>query len=271
MTFSSILAAADFRRQPDPALVSGQRLARITGGTLHVLHCQEDPIPAGSAQASELPPGTEMRIRSGTPDQAIAEESAAVSADVIVLGARIRRSPVEGLLGTTAERVIRASRVPCLISNATLPETPGRILLALDRSAPARQAFRICTSLVGDLTAHAGAVVRVHLLTVSAYAQTGRRGVRFVDLPQYAEKLQAAAPKAAVTHSLLSAALPAEGILSYLDGFGADLVIMGTHGSGFLGRLLMGSVAQHVAREACVPLLLVPPRRGAGRNRLQSL
>ncbi len=36
-----------------------------------------------------------------------------------------------------------------------------------------------------------------------------------------------------------------------------DLLVMGTHGHGVLGRALMGSVAQAVVSEANVPVLLV--------------
>ena len=37
----------------------------------------------------------------------------------------------------------------------------------------------------------------------------------------------------------------------------AQLVVMGTHGHGLLGRALMGSVAQNVVTESEVPVLLV--------------
>ena len=37
----------------------------------------------------------------------------------------------------------------------------------------------------------------------------------------------------------------------------ADLIVMGTHGHGFLGRVFMGSVSQNVVQGAEVPVLLV--------------
>lgn len=37
----------------------------------------------------------------------------------------------------------------------------------------------------------------------------------------------------------------------------ADLIVIGTHGRSGIGRLLMGSVAENVARGASVPVLLV--------------
>lgn len=40
---------------------------------------------------------------------------------------------------------------------------------------------------------------------------------------------------------------------------GADVIVMGTHGRGGVKRLLMGSVAERVLREATVPVLIVRP------------
>ncbi len=37
----------------------------------------------------------------------------------------------------------------------------------------------------------------------------------------------------------------------------ADMIVMGTHGHGLIGRAIMGSVAQRVVTEADVPVLLV--------------
>jgi len=43
---------------------------------------------------------------------------------------------------------------------------------------------------------------------------------------------------------------------------GADLVVMSTHGRGALGRLWLGSVADHLIRHLGVPILLVRPGKG---------
>jgi nucleotide-binding universal stress UspA family protein len=40
---------------------------------------------------------------------------------------------------------------------------------------------------------------------------------------------------------------------------GADLVVMATHGRGAIGRLWLGSVADHVVRHVAIPVLLVRP------------
>jgi nucleotide-binding universal stress UspA family protein len=49
----------------------------------------------------------------------------------------------------------------------------------------------------------------------------------------------------------------AVGILKAAKDDKAHMIIMGTHGHGVLGRILMGSVAQRVVAESDTPVLLV--------------
>jgi nucleotide-binding universal stress UspA family protein len=50
---------------------------------------------------------------------------------------------------------------------------------------------------------------------------------------------------------------PATTILAVAKSWGADLIAMSTHGRSGLGRLLFGSVAEHVLRHADVPVFLM--------------
>ncbi len=52
---------------------------------------------------------------------------------------------------------------------------------------------------------------------------------------------------------------PGESIVSAAEAEGADLVVVGTHGRGTIGRLLLGSVSDHVVRNASCPVLVVRP------------
>ena len=50
---------------------------------------------------------------------------------------------------------------------------------------------------------------------------------------------------------------PAFAIAAYAKAEGIDLIVMGTHGRGMMGRVLMGSVAEKVVRIAACPVLTV--------------
>jgi nucleotide-binding universal stress UspA family protein len=51
----------------------------------------------------------------------------------------------------------------------------------------------------------------------------------------------------------------ADEIVAYADRVSADLIVMGTHGRTGIRRVLLGSVAEQVLRQARCPLLIVPP------------
>jgi nucleotide-binding universal stress UspA family protein len=53
---------------------------------------------------------------------------------------------------------------------------------------------------------------------------------------------------------------PADEIVRYAREIHADIIVAGTHGRGGMSRLLMGSVAEHVVRNAPCPVLVVRPR-----------
>ena len=66
-----------------------------------------------------------------------------------------------------------------------------------------------------------------------------------------------------VSHSLLVDNRPtldsiAEQLQKAADEYGADLVVLGTHGRGGFKRLLLGSVAETFVRLSSRPVLLVP-------------
>lgn len=53
---------------------------------------------------------------------------------------------------------------------------------------------------------------------------------------------------------------PEKEIVSMAEEWGAEMIVMGTHGRSGLLHALMGSVAEHVLRKSKVPVLVVPNR-----------
>jgi nucleotide-binding universal stress UspA family protein len=54
-----------------------------------------------------------------------------------------------------------------------------------------------------------------------------------------------------------------ESIVEAAEAEGADLIVVGTHERGAVGRLFLGSVSDHVVRHARCPVLVVRPTRVA--------
>ena len=53
---------------------------------------------------------------------------------------------------------------------------------------------------------------------------------------------------------------PGDMIVSAAEAERVDMVLVGSHGRGAVGRLFLGSVSEHVVRHAPCPVLVVRPR-----------
>jgi nucleotide-binding universal stress UspA family protein len=64
------------------------------------------------------------------------------------------------------------------------------------------------------------------------------------------------APTGGITTST-AIGTPVDRILDYVDHEHIDMIIIGTHGRGAVGHLLLGSVAERIVRRSPVPVLTV--------------
>lgn len=76
------------------------------------------------------------------------------------------------------------------------------------------------------------------------------------------EQIRPANPKIPVSHVMLEGD-PAGEIVRYAADAGADVIVIGTHGRTGVDRLMMGSVAEKVMRDAPCSVLVVKLPKGA--------
>jgi nucleotide-binding universal stress UspA family protein len=133
-----------------------------------------------------------------------------------------------------------------------------RILHPTDFSEQANNAFQVACALAQT---YAAKVTVMHVLDMSAAPMVN--GVMpEVIAPardEVRDKLvRIPAPDAAVeVDHVLAEGLPAREIVKVAQDTGCDLIVMGAHGRGFLGRLILGNVAEGVVRKATCPVLTV--------------
>jgi nucleotide-binding universal stress UspA family protein len=135
--------------------------------------------------------------------------------------------------------------------------TPVRTILhPTDFSPNSRPAFELACSLARDYGAR---LVLLHVLSpLTIASESGTVTVEPPDTGRAAgeelEALRADLPGLRVDRFLRDGAA-ADEIVRLAGEVGCDLVVMGTHGRTGLRRLLMGSVAEEVARKAPCPVL----------------
>jgi len=156
-----------------------------------------------------------------------------------------------------------------------------RVLVAVDGSPTSRRAFRLAVDLAAH---HRAKLFALHVIDERAIGM-GLSASGYV-APAYVEGLIDALRSAgrrilaAAQKSARAAGQPLQGLLIESLGEGvahtilhearkvrADLIVLGTHGRRGFARVVMGSDAETVVREARVPVLLVrtPARRTAKR------
>ncbi len=135
------------------------------------------------------------------------------------------------------------------------------ILHPTDFSPPSEHAFHLACALARDQHAR---LVALHVLEQPVIAYSGVAMAppipppadQMTALRAQLDQLQAPFPGLEVEHRLLEGA-PVTAILQVADELKCDLIVMGTHGRTGLGRMLMGSVAEQVLRNAKGPVLTV--------------
>jgi nucleotide-binding universal stress UspA family protein len=112
---------------------------------------------------------------------------------------------------------------------------------------------------------HAVAIAESHRasLTVVYVSTSGQEPDREFWRGQL-EQIRPANPAISVNHIFLEGD-PATEIVRYTQDAGIDLVVMGTHGRTGIERLVLGSVAERVLRDAPCSVLVVKMPRGQKR------
>lgn len=213
---------------------------------------------------------------------AIASYARDREAALVVMSPRARSGVGRALAGSVSEQVIRRAGVPVLLAHpdAEPADVAGRggfrrILVPLDGS---EHAETILESAVGVADGPHASFVLLHVVAPELSYDLGFSSFVPEDEPLSPWREDVAAEG---TLEMLDAALyllergfdvetriawsarPGEAITEVAGQVGADLVAIATHGRGWLGRLLFGSVTRSVLQHADGPVLVACPGRTA--------
>jgi nucleotide-binding universal stress UspA family protein len=212
----------------------------------------------------------DLAVGVGAAHRVLDAERRRYSPDLVVVGATARRG---GLLGSTAERVARTSPVPVLVVRGELAMPPRRVVAPVDLSMLSGDGFRYGLDIVRRL-AEGDEPTIVALFAIGyldpMFREMRQRRGTVEEMTALAEQrleqhVEQHRPRAPLVIERKVALGPArEEILGEAKNGRADLVVMATHGHGGYQRMLLGSVAATIVREAPCSVLLVPPSAAFG-------
>lgn len=177
------------------------------------------------------------------------------------------------LMGSVAQQVLHMTPVPLLLVRAGHNNTGQHVLtyrkicVTLDGSPFAEQALERAKPLAAALDAELVLVGVGPGIGDSSLADAGitpmwmlaEQEATHIQLGNYLQRqtrrLEAEGLR---TYARFVHGVPATEILRVGTEEQADLIVMATHGHSGLTRLFLGSVAQEVMRNACLPVMLVP-------------
>lgn len=217
----------------------------------------------------------QLDLTMGAPDSEIASIAEKRKADLIIMGTHGRTGLQHLLLGSTAERVVRASKVAVMTIRepkpdeaATQTDKPSaevaRVLCPVDFSDASSAAMLYAADLARGLNAE---LHLVHVWTPMVYtsapeAFTLNPGLLEEIRHDIGKRLEALGVSVAGTtlkvRTTVAEGIPYKEISNTAEHVRADLIVMGTHGRTGFEHFLLGSVAERVLRTATRPVITVP-------------
>jgi nucleotide-binding universal stress UspA family protein len=317
MQIDRILCPVDFSEFSAPALERAIQLGKWFEARVEVFHVVPFLVPAGVGlpyfpappevtgslrEQAELEVAKlvepllgegvaiETKVVEGEPWRVIEQEAAALPADLLVMGTHGRGGLEHLLLGSVTEKVLRRTSCPVLtVGHVPAHARPGslfrRILCAADLTRASDHTLDVAVSMASENGA------RITLLHV-VESLPGENAAHFLAGPEMGHLRRELVEQA---HTQLKQAInelgadfceirervatgaPWSEILRAADEMDADLIVMGAHTRGAVGRMFFGSTSSHVVRRAVCPVLVVqeikkagPPKRAADARRVLS-
>jgi nucleotide-binding universal stress UspA family protein len=215
-----------------------------------------------------------LELREGEPVECITTLADDFSAQLVVAGAHGERAGLLEGLGSTADRLVRASARPVMLVTQPRLTTPRHVLVPLDKADDAPGALSWASTLSQSVGAR---VTAIHVATGGAAsgalaALAVVSGVSPADATapliasdksdRWLETAVSAGVPTDLARSEVVVGEPTLEILAAAKRLDADLIVMARRAAGNLRRAVLGSVVAGVLRGASCPVLVVPEESG---------
>lgn len=191
--------------------------------------------------------------------------------DLIIIATRGNTGVKHLALGSTAERVVRYSSCPVLVTHGAKlsGELPGfrRILAPVDFSDCSMQGLAYAKAFARHFKSKITLLNSVHFPYYVASDEYARydlpRLMQHADIfarDQMRDLLEKTDWDGLEVETSLQTGHPGQQICEHARDSDVDLIVISTHGSTGLTHMVLGSVAEYVVRHAHCPVLVVPAR-----------
>lgn len=201
-----------------------------------------------------------LEVRFGRPVRVLEAVASDHDAGLIVLGGKRHSALGRWLAGSTAHDAARTLDVPVMVATVTASQIE-RVLAAVDLSDAARPTIQLAekvAALFGArlrvLHAHEPVPLIAEMPTLLDPAEFTARTEAVLEESVW-PSITYEQGERVMRHGRAHAAIVAE-----VADWGADLVVVGSHGKGWVDRVPLGSVTEGLLRDLPASLLVVPVR-----------
>lgn len=224
-----------------------------------VVHALQNVLPKTAVRRLEVQTGPAAFV--------IAEVARRRRAQLIVLGGKAHGALARGLGRSTAHYLVRTLDAPLLVV-ASAASTISRVLAAVDLSAASLPTLKAARRLADLL----GAQLRLlHVVEPLPFAHLMPGGLDEAAYHRGSQEIfHGIVSRLKAVHEpqrVVRSGEPAETIAEEAATWHADLLVVGSHGKGWVDRILLGSTTERLVTELPTSVLVVPVKpRASGRG-----
>jgi nucleotide-binding universal stress UspA family protein len=285
MLWKCVVAGVDDSEEGVAAVALGARLAQAMGGACIPVHAVRDfwfafvdeeldrsaelqAAIIGAARrrvsatlAGQVPEevSRQLAVRPGRAAAVLRDVAREVAADAVVLGGKHHSLVGRWMGGSTAHDAVRGIGLPVLVAVQPARDRPfQRILVAVDLSEAALPTGTMAREVANTLDAKLRGLCVIEPplplpeimppLVQQEYSRVAASVLRRRGWPALGDRAETVTREGDV----------AEMIEREVREWGADLLVVGSHGKGWAERMVLGSVTERLLRDLPTSLLVVP-------------
>jgi nucleotide-binding universal stress UspA family protein len=198
-----------------------------------------------------------IEVEMGNPSYVVQEAAREAKADLVVLGGRRRTSVMRWLESSTLKHMMRAGDAAVLAAVPPILEFQ-RVLVAVDQSSMMQPVITWARYFADMFGANVRVLHAVEPLPYD-YAASIHQPDEYLgwSRSEFEEQLKTVPGSSDLSWDVVHGPVAAT-ITKEAKKWNADLLVVGSHGKGFVERVLLGSTSTRLANEMPTSLLVVP-------------